>query len=887
MPIRLIDSSAALGQVASTLADSTAALTGTHVAPASRTGTIGPQLAPLTGSLTGEFQANANRTGPLSASLSNAISAIVGSVSGAPTVTQSALKYHPGHWGQLRTPAGVKTSEAVIQADLAVIAANAAEANIVGWAANFSWKQIETAQGVYDWTIPDRYFSACKAVGKRFIFRLDYRRYIGDGTQSVVPAYLFPAGQVATADGGATPRDWEAGVMDRIIAFYIALAARYDADSMFEGVQGMVETAITFDDDGGWPTPANYTTPNKKTQYKRWMDAVRGPSGFRQSQVWFGQNYLGNQDGSDCEEMIRYAIPLRISCAGPDTWQFSWVVPPAQAGKRPIWNDEVLRGVRGSGFDYRPYVVWPREAQGTEMGGYIGNFLPQDILQTANYDSCQYMIWDYNTAANNPGSTPATQWGNGSTQGILWVIRNFPLNNTANPYTQLFDLFMSPTGSGTAAAGGTVANPWPLSMLNDTTARNRYRGKRVGLLDGAYNISGVATRTGGFNALLEMHGGTGPSAPTIIEAVNRRQAIIDGHIGSSYPHKDCPLLGDYESGFGYLHLIGLKITGGGSKGVFLGGSSAPRIPGYVVTDCEFTGFDCRGVAGGGNYSCLELHHTTGQIVRDNYLHDNIGHTLNSSDHWAGIQNFNVTDGLYEHNTLIQSGGIYGKNDGIHGNTLRYNYVDVGTMGGSSFGGLQDWAGSAETGNVTRIHNNICVGSYLNDFRKSDGGGGWYSSLELYNNLFSTISSSGASYGMMMRAGAGKVKIFNNIIMEAGTGDHCYIALNVDAPGVLDYNLYYRSSGSANWQTFPSQTNNNRSSYGTFAAWKAAFNVAVEANGISGSNPLFVGTGMNAAKYQLQSGSPAKNAGKSNGTVNGTTTDIGPWGNGAIAIGHRW
>jgi hypothetical protein len=351
-------------------------------------------------------------------------------------ILESAIRFHPGHYGQLRTVAGVKTSESVILADLAVISANSGEANIVGWAANFAWKQIETSQGVYDFTTPDRYFNACKAIGKRFIFRLDYRRYSGDGTQSVVPAYLYPAGQVAAADGGATPRDWEASVMDRIIACYQAIAAHYDSDSMFQAVQGMVETSVSFD--ATYPAPANYTTTNKKTQYKRWMDAVRGPVGFQSSQVWFGQNYLGNENGSDCEEMIIYAMALRIGVGGPDTWQYDWVVPPNQSGKRPLWSDEVARGVRGSGKDYRPALSWPREAQGTEMGGYIGNMLPQNILQSCNYDGSQWMIWDYITAANTPGSTAATQWGNGSTQGTLWVIRNQSVTNTTNPYASGF-----------------------------------------------------------------------------------------------------------------------------------------------------------------------------------------------------------------------------------------------------------------------------------------------------------------------------------------------------------------------------------------------------------------------------------------------------------------
>lgn len=449
-----------------------------------------------------------------------------------------------------------------------------------------------------------------------------------------------------------------------------------------------------------------------------------------------------------------------------------------------------------------------------------------------------------------------------------------------------FDYYIGPSGSD-SNDGLTTSTPWAITAIN--TKRATYRGKRVGFLDGTYDVSGVTTRTGGFNALFEAHGGTDADHPTVFEAINHRLAVIQANNGASYPHVDCSIIGDYESAFGYFQVIGLKLVGAASKGIWQGNEGATRNAGYVVRNCEFTGFDCRGVAGGGNYSCNGAHRATGWYFADNYYHDNIGSALNSSDHWSATNLFGCINGIAEYNTCVQSGGLYGKNDAIHGNTLRYNYIDVGTMGSSSYGGIQDWAGSSETGNTTRIHNNISIGAYLNDLRKSDGGGGWYSNVEIYNNLFKTIAGgSGAeSYALMMRAGAGKVRGWNNVFMEAGSSDHGFVGLNVDAPTLWDYNLYYRASGSTRWATFPSQTDNNRTGYDTFSAWKTALNIGVDAGGISGSDPLFVGSGTRADAYVLQSGSPAKNAGKNDGTSGGSSVDIGPWGNGATAIGHRW
>ena len=116
---------------------------------------------------------------------------------------------------------------------------------------------------------------------------------------------------------------------------------------------------------------------------------------------------------------------------------------------------------------------------------------------------------------------------------------------------------------------------------------------------------------------------------------------------------------------------------------------------------------------------------------------------------------------------------------------------------------------------------------------------------------------------------------------AASGDVQFNTINVDGPGLWDYNLYF-STGTYEYGYFTSKTTGARMS-STLAGWKAAMSVACEAHAQDHMKSTFVASGAGANFYKLQSGSPAINAGKSNGTSGGTTCDMGAWGNGAPSI----
>lgn len=110
----------------------------------------------------------------------------------------------------------------------------------------------------------------------------------------------------------------------------------------------------------------------------------------------------------------------------------------------------------------------------------------------------------------------------------------------AQAQSATFDYYISPTGSDSNP--GTQASPWSITAIN--TKQSVYAGKRVGLLDGTYNVYSLC-QAGAWNlAALVVNGGT-TGSPTVIAAVNPQKAILDAHDPSSgaYPTTECAIIG--------------------------------------------------------------------------------------------------------------------------------------------------------------------------------------------------------------------------------------------------------------------------------------------------------------------------------------------------------
>lgn len=447
--------------------------------------------------------------------------------------------------------------------------------------------------------------------------------------------------------------------------------------------------------------------------------------------------------------------------------------------------------------------------------------------------------------------------------------------------TPTFDYYISPSGSDGNA--GTQASPWAITAIN--TKRSTYKGRRVGLLDGTYNVRSLiqAGNGDGYTCALNMNGAGGSSAsPTVIQAVNPGAAIIDGGL----PTVNTPTIGTSDGSTGYITIDGLKIINGGCKTIHFGlySGSNLNIPGWVIQNCEISGQNCVNVGRGvtaGNYACIEIQGGIGAIIRNNYLHGNIGNAgPTNGNHFTSTVQWYCLSTLYEYNTCIGP-GFYGKEGGNAGTTIRYNYVD--NSGWSQVQGIEDFVNdtSTSTGLTTTIHHNV-LKVLMNDMRPTLNQADYLADKFIcYNNTFVGLSG-GQTSGILIKTNSGLATYYNNINSMAASGDVQFNTINVDGPGVWDYNLYF-STGTYEYGYFTSKATGARSGSSTLAGWKAAMSVACEAHAQDHVNPTFVASGAGANFYKLQSGSPAINAGKSNGTSGGTTCDMGAWGNSAPSI----
>jgi hypothetical protein len=295
------------------------------------------------------------------------------------------IKWHPGHYMQLRSR---HRNPAV---ELPHIEAIGNEDVIEGVLVAWLWRAVEKSKGVYDFSSIDAYLAKLKSLPKpkRLIIRIEERGF-SSPTVTSVPDYLktdpiYNGGEVPMGNG-VVARIWEPAVMDRLIALDAALAARYDADPYVEGISTS-ETAIGFN--STYPAPVSYTPTALLTQFKRHVTAARAK--WKRSQVFLSTNYLGTD--AQMEDLIKHAMNNHTNVGGPDVFSREWVL----SRKRALQSDEIVRGERGSGTNYRGLMAIKSEIQATELGGYIATFTPAQLYDVAyNIMHANYILWDRN-----------------------------------------------------------------------------------------------------------------------------------------------------------------------------------------------------------------------------------------------------------------------------------------------------------------------------------------------------------------------------------------------------------------------------------------------------------------------------------------------------------
>jgi hypothetical protein len=413
------------------------------------------------------------------------------------------------------------------------------------------------------------------------------------------------------------------------------------------------------------------------------------------------------------------------------------------------------------------------------------------------------------------------------------------------------------------------------------------------------DISGGTSAASTYIGSSDVNGNESPRAAVII-------ANDNGLYGGGNNNK-CSMIGQ-SSNEGYLTISGLVLKGASlwclTIGDTAGTNSSPS--GIVIQNCEITGNSAQNcaVASGQNCCPFQICSATGCVIQNNYIHDNFGWTDN--EHFSAIYHWGLGSGTSGtrilNNTLVNSGGLHGKEGNQWGTEIAYNYIDMSQMtpggnGGNTaaiIGFNADGGNGASNGSLTSVHHNILIsyvgsaaispsilGGLWMDLGYTNGQEYWDYPLEIYNNTCvasSAINGCGA-LAFEKVAGSHLVSAWNNLFWDGGldaVNQYGWWFTNADAFSLCDYNLYGSHQG-AQWASFAANgTQNQVSSIAvSFSAWRAAIGGLDAHSSIFSSNP-FTDSGQFGRNYIVESGSPAFQAGRIGGVTGGAACNVGAW-----------
>lgn len=256
-------------------------------------------------------------------------SAYTSVITGTPIVTVSpAKRWHPGIQIELEPweqRGGAASWTTALFDEFAAMNTPTTKANAI--VLKVQWGAIETARGVYDWSKIDAAKAAATARGFKLAILLAHwaqssgsinyqTTAIGSGGAGRLPAYLATdseftalqqdAGTACPAETGShctrggyyvnlgnsvvMPRVWLAPVMDRWIAFMVALGARYDNDPAIEIIRDYTTSILLLPE--AWGNDAAFNHGNMTVQLKRQIDAME--AAFPHTNFTIGADYYGS-----------------------------------------------------------------------------------------------------------------------------------------------------------------------------------------------------------------------------------------------------------------------------------------------------------------------------------------------------------------------------------------------------------------------------------------------------------------------------------------------------------------------------------------------------------------------------------------------------------------
>jgi hypothetical protein len=465
-----------------------------------------------------------------------------------------------------------------------------------------------------------------------------------------------------------------------------------------------------------------------------------------------------------------------------------------------------------------------------------------------------------------------------------------------------FNYYISTTGSNSNA--GTLSSPWAITAIN--AKQTTYAGKRVGILPGTYDVSGLM---GTYQAAtLNINGGTS-SVPTYIgtsdSSGNYQQgtATLDakgssGFYGGSTTNISY-VIGTTQGGgtsgptppnWGNWTLDGLNITGFSLWAVVVGSydSGGGQVPNVIIQNCTLHDGNGAGPPSpsGRHISPMELYCFNNLLISNCWFY-NYSAVGADSTHceamtvWGGGGGGGATGLIVTGCTFVNAGGIYGIEDTgtLQNVIIEQCYFDMTTGSSAAIPNglaIEGFGIAAATlGSVFR--NNIIVGGGGIDLLGAASA--WGATAAVYNNTWDLAGGAGWTSGLVgfrFLEASGYTGIFscyNNLCYDNGStslGSYGYNFCNTDGFAVCDYNIY----GTQNkFDTYGTNGNNTQTGQ-TFTSWKTA--TGKDAHSTTSATNPFTNTGILAAQYKVQSGSTAYQTGKVGGTSGGATINVGAW-----------
>jgi hypothetical protein len=441
-----------------------------------------------------------------------------------------------------------------------------------------------------------------------------------------------------------------------------------------------------------------------------------------------------------------------------------------------------------------------------------------------------------------------------------------------------FDYYIGPSGSDSNP--GTASQPWSITAIN--TKQAVYAGKRVGLLDGTYNVYSLCQAGAWNQPALRVNGGTA-SSPTVVQAVNARKAILTAAnpSGGAYPTTQCAIIGQGYMGQpnpGNVILDGLYLTRSYQSAALFYPVQTPSgqggATGVVIRNCEI--YDISGYEND-NMNGIMFYYLTGALVQNNKIHSV---QASPGGDCAGILTFNCKSNVYEFNTIYDCNvGILDKNGNNGNHTYRNNYIEI--LGLYPVSCLQDCMGG-NSGDTVTIYNNVFVGRTIWDGVDANHSPS-LQAVVFYNNTCYYPHGGFPGAGVYCPTSA-SVKFYNNIVACAGTPG--YLGMATFCKGSLaqsNYNCFQCASPSGNLLGISAPTSPGTPTLYTLSGWRQATGQDSGSIAVAQSTMFAAVAALSPTGYQTLVSS-ATTLGRIGGVSSGTVTAAGAWGNGATQIG---